>query len=59
MVQEQTVENEVQEEIESLEETEGVTMCGANFQTTVEDETQYTNEISFKIGGRKYIENAP
>ena len=47
-----------QELIQEDESYDAVPICGGNFYTPVIDTTYYTNEVSYTIGGRKYIENA-
>lgn len=48
-----------QEQIVQEDESfDAVPICGANFYTPVCDITQYLDEVSFVIAGRKYIENA-
>ena len=40
------------------EECEGVPVCGANLSTPVIKQTDYIQEISYKVGNRLFIENA-
>ena len=46
------------EEVEQLEQLEGIPICYANPTTPVTDKAEYLDEIRYKIGGRLYIENA-
>ena len=55
----QQVENET--ELETLEtelDTEGVPVCGANFESPVTNTAQFIEQVHYKIGTRLYIENA-
>ena len=49
---------DLSEELELLEQLEGLPICYANLTTPVTDKVEYINEIKYKIGGRLYIENA-
>jgi len=40
------------------EECEGIPVCGANLSSPVIDQTNYIQEIHYKVGSRLYIENA-
>lgn len=48
----------VEQEIEEIEEIEGVPVCGANLSSPVVDTAYYIDEIHYKIGNRMYVENA-
>ena len=50
---------ELERKQEEEEEIEGVPVCGANMTSPVVDTVYYSDEISYRIGNRKYIENAP
>lgn len=41
------------------EELEGVPVCGANYSSPVVEQANFIEEVSYRIGSRKYIENAP
>lgn len=41
------------------EEIEGVPVCGANYSSPVVEQASFIEEIHYKIGNRKYVENAP
>jgi hypothetical protein len=41
------------------EEIEGVPVCAANYSSPVVEQGNFIEEISYTIGNRKYIENAP
>ena len=45
------------EEQEQLEES-GIPVCGANLSSPVVDQTNYIDEIHYRIGDKMYIENA-
>lgn len=44
--------------VEQEEHEDGVPVCGANLSSPVLDTAYYIDEIHYKIGTRKYIENA-
>lgn len=44
-------------EVEEVEE--GVPVCGANYSSPVVEQDRFIEEIHYKIGNRKYVENAP
>ena len=50
----QTVLIEEEEEVE-----EGIPVCGANYSSPVVEQASFIEEIHYKIGNRKYVENAP
>ena len=37
----------------------GVPVCGANTSSPVIDQAYYIDEITYRIGGKIYVENAP
>ena len=48
-----------QEILVDEEEIEGVPVCGANYSSPVVEQDRFIEEIHYKIGNRKYVENAP
>jgi hypothetical protein len=53
---EQGEEKEQEEEQSYLEL--GIPVCGANLSTPVVDQANYIAEIHYRIGNKRYIENA-
>lgn len=54
-MQQSLVEQELIQEDESYD---AVPICGGNYYTPVTETTYYLKEVSYMIGGRRYIENA-
>ena len=38
---------------------EGIPVCSTNYSSPVVEQSNFIDEISYKIGNRKYVENAP
>lgn len=43
---------------QSVEEIQGIPICGSNFANPITDNSQFMREIHYRIGDRLYIENA-
>lgn len=52
------LEQEIIEEKEEDIANKFVPICGSNYYTPVTETTYYLKEVSYMIGGRRYIENA-